>query len=51
MVSGIHCVCKNGFAIAIVSATVETENPEKELEPAYALLGNVREKFITVSFF
>lgn len=49
MVSGIHCVCKNGFYIAIVSATVETDNPEKELEPAYALLGNVREKFITIS--
>jgi len=49
MVSSIHQVCKTGFYIAIISATVETSNPEKELDIAFKLLGPVREKFITVS--
>lgn len=49
MVSSIHCVCKPGFYVAIVSATIETDNPEKELDAAYVLLGNVKEKFITIS--
>jgi len=49
MVSGIQQVCKSGFYIAIISGTCETENPEKELEPAFAILGGVKEKFITVS--
>lgn len=48
MVSGVHNVCKKGFSIAIISTNVETNNPEKELEPAFALLGPVLEKFFTV---
>jgi len=38
----------SGYYIAIVSTTVETENPEKELAPGLNLLGPVKEKFITV---
>jgi len=49
MVSSIHQVCKTGFYTAIISATVETSQPEKELDLAFQLLGTVREKFITVS--
>lgn len=49
MISGVHNVCKKGFSIAIISSNVETNNPEKELEPAFALLGPVLEKFFTVS--
>jgi len=31
MVSGIHKVCKEGYYLAIISATVETTAPEKEI--------------------
>jgi len=48
-VSGLHNVCKKGFAIAIISTKVETNAPEKELEPGFDLVGPVIEKFFTVS--
>ena len=48
MISSVHSVSKKGFYIAIINANVETENPEKELQPAFDLLGPVLEKFITV---
>ena len=48
MVSDVHQVCKKGFYVAIISATVETSNPEAELKPAFDLIGTVKEKFITV---
>jgi len=49
MVSSVHQVCKVKNYITIISATVETDKPEKELEPAFALIGEVKEKFITIS--
>jgi len=49
MVSDIHKVCKTGTYVAIVSATVETDKPETELDVALKLLGTVKEKFITIS--
>lgn len=49
LVSSLHNVCKKGFSIAIVSTNVETNNPEKELEPAFDMIGPVLEKFFTVS--
>lgn len=49
MVSHAHAVCAEGLYIAIISTTVETENPEAEIEPALALLGDVLEKFVKVS--
>jgi Rab GDP dissociation inhibitor len=48
MVSSVHNVCKKGFNIAIVSTNVETNNPNKELDPAFEILGPVIEKFFTV---
>jgi Rab GDP dissociation inhibitor len=48
MVSSVHNVCKKGFNIAIVSTNVETNNPIKELDPAFEILGPVIEKFPTV---
>jgi len=44
MMSGVHQVCKNGYYIAIISAMVETKDPEKELLPAFEIIGNVKEK-------
>ena len=44
MVSSVHSVCKKGYFIAIISAQVETNNPEAELAPAFELIGNVIEK-------
>jgi Rab GDP dissociation inhibitor len=49
VVSGEHAVCKNGTYLAIISTTVETNNPEAELRVAYELIGAVKEKFVTVS--
>lgn len=49
MVSHAHAVCSQGLYIAIVSTTVETDDPEKEIQPAITLLGNVLEMFIQIS--
>lgn len=49
MVSGAHNVCKAGLYLAIVSATVETADPQAEIKPAMDLLGQVLDVFITVS--
>jgi len=49
MVSGVHNVCKMNYYVAIISASVETSDPEKEIQPALDLLGAVKEKFITIS--
>lgn len=50
MVSSAHAVCAQGLRIAIISTTVETENPEAELAPALTLLGPaIIEKFIKIS--
>lgn len=49
VVSSPHGICLKGKTIAIVSTTVETDNPEKELAPAFDLLGRIEEKFIAVS--
>ena len=46
-VSEFHKVCKKGFYIAIISTTIETKNPEKELEVAFDLVGPVLHKFTT----
>ena len=43
-------MCAQGLRIVIVSTTVETENPEAEIQPALALLGgNIMEMFVSVS--
>lgn len=49
MVSYAHNVSSNGKFIAIVSTTVETNNPIAELEPGFALLGKIMERFDAVS--
>jgi len=49
VVSSAHNVCPKGKYIAIASTTVETDKPEAELQPAFSLMGNIIEKFITVS--
>jgi len=49
MVSWAHNIAAKDKYVAIVSTVVETEDPEKELEPAYNLLGKILEKFVDVS--
>lgn len=49
MVSSAHAVCAQGLRIAIVSTTVETENPEAEIQPALELMGPLLEMFVSVS--
>jgi len=44
-----HCVCKKGYSLAIISTMVETNDPTAELKPAFELIGDILETFITIS--
>jgi len=48
-VSSAHNVAAEGKWIAIVSTTVETDNPLEELAPGFALLGDILAQFPSVS--
>ena len=48
MVSYSHMICAKGIYVAMVSTTVETDNPEQEIQPAIALLGPILEMFVSV---
>jgi len=47
MVSYTHQVAAKGWFIAMVSTTVETNNPEAEIKPALDLLGPIKQKSVT----
>lgn len=49
MVSSAHAVCAQGLYVAMISTTVETEDPESEIQPALELLGGILEQFTTIS--
>lgn len=49
MVSYAHLICGQGYYVAMVSTMVETESPEKELQPALNLLGPILDMFVSVS--
>lgn len=44
MISSAHNVAAQGKYIAIVSTTVETKEPEKEIKPALELLEPIEQK-------
>jgi Rab GDP dissociation inhibitor len=46
--SDSHCVAPKGKTIAIVSTTVETNNPQREVQPGLALLGPIMEAYVPV---
>jgi len=48
-ISSSHNVCSKGKYIAIISTTVETDNPEQELKPAFEIIGPILEKFTNVT--
>lgn len=49
MVSSVHSISKRDYYVAIVSTTVESNNPEQEVEVALNMLGKIKEKFVTIS--
>uniref|UniRef100_A0A3Q2HND7 Rab GDP dissociation inhibitor n=3 Tax=Laurasiatheria TaxID=314145 RepID=A0A3Q2HND7_HORSE len=49
MISYAHNVAAQGKYIAIASTTVETSEPEKEVEPALELLEPIDQKFVAIS--
>lgn len=49
LISYTHQVSANGWFIAMVSTTVETNDPEAEIQPGLELLGPIRQKFMSVS--
>lgn len=46
LVSNANMVAPKGWYIAMVSTTVETNNPEAEILPGLQLLGPITEKFV-----
>jgi len=48
VMSSANCVVPKGKWVAIISTTVETSNPESELDAAVKLLGPIEEKFTFV---
>lgn len=46
MISSAHSVAAQGKYIAIVSTTVETKEPEKEIGPALELLEPIEQKWV-----
>lgn len=49
LISYTHQVSAKGWFIGMVSTTVETDNPEAEIQPGLALLAPIAEKFVCVS--
>ena len=49
LVSSTHQVAAKGWFIAMVSTTVESDNPEIEIKPGLDLLGPIAQKFVCVS--
>ncbi|XP_031162047.1 rab GDP dissociation inhibitor beta [Sander lucioperca] len=49
MISFAHNVAAQGKYVAIVSTTVETNDPEKEIKPALDLLTPIEQKFVSIS--
>lgn len=49
MVSSVHMIAPPGKYICIISTIIETDNPSKEIEPAYKFLGPIEDKFILVN--
>ncbi|KAF4527252.1 hypothetical protein B566_EDAN006971 [Ephemera danica] len=48
LVSYTHQVAAKGWFIAMVSTTVETEQPEREIKPGLDLLGPIKQKFLWI---
>lgn len=48
VLSNQHKTTPNGKFLALVSTTVETDNPEEELAPGVDLLGDIVESFLSV---
>jgi len=48
-VSYTHQVSAKGWFVAMISTTVETDNPEAEIQPGLNLLGPIKQKFLEVS--
>ncbi len=42
-------VAAKGWFVAMVATTVETADPEKEIQPGIALLGPIKQKFLQIS--
>merc|ERR1712147_37862 len=49
MVSTTNQVASKGWFIAMISTTVETANPEAEIQPGLNLLGPIKQKFLQIS--
>jgi Rab GDP dissociation inhibitor len=49
MVSYSHLICAKGIYVAMVSTTVESSEPKKEIQPALDLLGPILDMFISES--
>ena len=46
LVSYTHQVAAKNWFVAMVSTTVETDNPEAEIKPGLDLLGPIKQKYV-----
>ncbi|KPP60405.1 hypothetical protein Z043_121600 [Scleropages formosus] len=51
MVSYAHNIAPEGKYVAVVSTTVETSNPEREVQPGLELLEPIVQKFVSITSF
>jgi len=49
MVSSAHAVCAKGLYVAMISTSVETKDPESEIQVALDLIGDILEQFTMIS--
>jgi Rab GDP dissociation inhibitor len=49
VMSHANCVCPAGKFIAIVATTVETANPLQEVAPGLGLLGQIDDRFVSIT--
>jgi Rab GDP dissociation inhibitor len=49
MVSSVHCISKKDYYVAIISTTVETNNPLEEIKGALDMCGKIKEQFVSIT--
>ena len=49
MVSSPNKVCKIGYFVAVISAFVETDEPEEDIRPVLDIIDTIRGKIVTIS--
>lgn len=49
VLSSSHFVCSKGHYVAIISTVIETDSPHVEIEPAFKLLGPIKDRLMGIA--